>query len=134
MSCGCTTCYQLCDVPQCTETLKVYVGLAYAGLIFDAHLHDGRGRGIVVEVTVDVDGFVSISIDDLPGPGWFNPYNGIFQLDFTEQGACERVCLNYDGTDYSCLAFHVKRVVGAATEITLGPASCTCITPTPPEE
>lgn len=110
MNC-CQTPFNICEpLPQCTDSIIVFVPLGYAEDSIAIEIVNGQGIGkiddfdvINNQVEIDVTTFVD---------GFFNSYSGMFTLKFfVEFGVGEPLEFTaIDGKIYNSATFTIKKV------------------------
>jgi len=109
MTC-CETPYQLCEpLPQCTESILVYVPTDYTESDIGIEIQNGQGIGEIKILPV-TNNFVELDVTDWVD-GFFNPFSGIFTLKFLNP-ITEEVLpfVAVDGKTYSSATFKIKKV------------------------
>jgi hypothetical protein len=110
MNC-CQTPFNICEpLPQCTDSIIVFVPLSYEDSSIGIEIVNGQGIGkgmdlevINNQVEIDVTTFVD---------GFFNPYSGVFTLKFLSDWLFGET-LEFqaiDGKIYNSATFTIKKV------------------------
>jgi hypothetical protein len=110
MNC-CQTPFNICEpLPQCTDSIIVFVPLGYAEDSIAIEIVNGQGIGkiddfdvINNQVEIDVTTFVD---------GFFNPYSGVFTLKFFDSFDNSQLLefTAIDGKIYNSATFTIKKV------------------------
>ena len=109
MTC-CETPYQLCEpIPQCVESILVYVPTGYAESEISIEIQNGQGIGEIKILPV-TNNYVEIDVLDWID-GFFNPFSGIFTLRFLNPITQELLpFIAVDGITYNSATFKIKKV------------------------
>ena len=109
MNC-CETSYQLCNpVPQCTDSILIYVPTDYTGEEIGIEIQNGQGIGEIKILDV-LNNFVELDVTDWVD-GFFNPFSGIFTLRFLDPVSEETLpFVAVDGITYTSATFKIKKV------------------------
>jgi hypothetical protein len=118
MNC-CETPYQLCNpVPQCTDSILIYVPTDYTGEEIGIEIQNGQGIGEIKILDV-LNNFVELDVTDWVD-GFFNPFSGIFTLRFLDPVSEETLSfVAVDGITYTSATFKIKKVVSQTGVIDL---------------
>lgn len=109
MTC-CETPYQLCEpIPQCVESILVYVPTGYAESEISIEIQNGQGIG-QIETLLVTNNYIELDVADWVD-GFFNPFSGIFTLRFLNPITQELLpFIAVDGITYNSATFKIKKV------------------------
>jgi hypothetical protein len=109
MTC-CETPYQLCEpIPQCVESILVYVPTDYTESDIGIEIQNGQSNG-EIKILLVTNNFVELDVLDWID-GFFNPFSGIFTLRFLNPITLEVLSfVAVDGKTYNSATFKVKKV------------------------
>ena len=109
MTC-CETPYQLCEpIPQCVESILVYVPTGYAESEISIEIQNGQGIG-QIETLLVTNNYIELDVSDWVD-GFFNPFSGIFTLRFLNPITQELLpFIAVDGITYNSATFKIKKV------------------------
>lgn len=109
MTC-CETPYQLCEpIPQCVDSILVYVPTGYAESEISIEIQNGQGIG-GIETLLVTNNYIELDVTDWVD-GFFNPFSGIFTLRFLNPITQELLpFIAVDGIAYNSATFKIKKV------------------------
>jgi hypothetical protein len=110
MNC-CQTPFNICEpLPQCTDSIIVFVPLGYAEDTIGVEITNGQGIGKVQDLEI-INNQVEIDVTTFVD-GFFNPYSGVFTLKFFEDWLFSEPLefTAIDGKIYNSATFTIKKV------------------------
>ena len=110
MNC-CQTPFNICEpLPQCTDSIIVFVPLGYAEDAIMIEIVNGQGIGEMLDLDV-INNQVEIDVADFPD-GFFNSYSGVFTLKFFQSNLSSELLefTAIDGKIYNSATFTIKKV------------------------
>lgn len=116
----CETPYNQCEpIPQCTDSIVIFVPLTYDQESISIQIVNGQGIGRLVELDV-LNNSVEIDVTDWVD-GFFNPYSGMFTLKFFDSIDLSKPIefIAVDGKTYNSATFGIKKVSSATGIIDL---------------
>lgn len=114
----CETCYQI-KLPSCVDSILLKAGLDPSNA-FTWVITDKFGNKYSKEVTSDVNGYITIDVDDLP-EGLLTPFSGTFELAILNSGG-ETVSFIYNDITYTCIQFSLFDSTGVLQAIIPNPS------------
>ena len=117
MSC-CISIYQYCGfVANCATSVLISVPNDYPDAEIDISVKNGNGNGF--KQTLDViNNFVEVDLTAIPD-GFFNPYAGVFTLQFWELNGQVIPFTGPDGILYDAASFEVQSIAADVALINL---------------
>ena len=110
MNC-CQTPFNICEpLPQCTDSIIVFVPLGYAEDTIGVEITNGQGIGKVQDLEI-INNQVEIDVTTFVD-GFFNSYSGVFTLKFFEDWLFSEPLefTAIDGKIYNSATFTIKKV------------------------
>jgi hypothetical protein len=110
MNC-CQTPFNICEpLPQCTDSIIVFVPLGYEEETIGVEITNGQGIGKVQDLEI-INNQVEIDVTTFVD-GFFNSYSGVFTLKFFEDWLFSEPLefTAIDGKIYNSATFTIKKV------------------------